>query len=132
MADASVRRLAAVSEGQGYTVDTLNEDRLLMTTADRPLEPTQNGTAAPVRYRLIAYVVKKGGGPTVVELWGTLRFTDASGRLVERTMQWDGPRDHSPAAACFGRVQQLAQAFPAEQLVSIRYTREKGLVSPRN
>ena len=123
-AGESVRRLAAVSQRLGYAVDSLNEDRLV--TAARPVGPTRNGSPAPALYRLRAFVAAKGGGGTTLMLWGTLQFTDASGRLVERTMRWDGPRDQSPAAACFGHAQQLAQAFPAEQLLSLRYTKQKG------
>ena len=114
-AGESLRRLAEGSRRLGYTVDSLDDDELV--TAARPLAPT--------RYRLLASVVKRGAGPTVIMLWGRLRVTEAGGRLVERSMRWDGPRDPSPDAACFRHAQQLAQAFPAAQLVSIRYTKEK-------
>ena len=123
--DKSVYRLAAVCRRLGFTVDSMRPDRFF--TTPRPVAPPPNGTAAPALCCLTAFIVKIGAGPTVIMLWGALRFSDASGRLVERTVRWDGPRLQSPAADCFSQAQRLAQAFPAEQLVSIRYTKEKRL-----
>ena len=121
LAGASVRRLAELSQRLGYTVDSLTEH--LLVTAAQPMERTRNVPMAPAQYYLTAFVMAKGAGGTTLGLWGALRFTDASGWLVERTMRWDGPRDNSPVAGCFGHAQQLAQFFPAEW---IRYTKEKG------
>lgn len=122
-ASESLRRLAEVSQRLGYTVDSLDGDRLL--TAARSVEPALNGPHTPAQYHLTAFVAKRGAGPTVIMLWETLRFTEASSQLVERPMRWDGTRDQSPASDCFRHAQQLAQAFPTEQLVSIRYTTQK-------